>query len=75
VAVVVVDSPEQIDAFVPLVQHLVTDGLITMEDLRAVGHPARREDAATEGGTTADGHPGMLRWLGHQGCRAEVGVR
>jgi hypothetical protein len=33
-----------------------------VDDLRAVGHPARREDAATEDGTTADGHPGIPRW-------------
>jgi PII-like signaling protein len=38
VAVVIVDTPERIDAFVPLVAGLVTDGLITVEDLRAIAH-------------------------------------
>ena len=37
VAVVVVDTPDRIDAFLPLVQHVVTDGLITVDDLSAIG--------------------------------------
>src|SRR5512133_1178719 len=38
VAVVIVDTPEKVDAFVPLVAGLVTDGLITVEDVRVTGH-------------------------------------
>ena len=46
VAVVIVDTPERIDAFLPQLQRLVTDGLITVDDLRAVG-PQGRPAAAT----------------------------
>ena len=49
VAVVVVDSPDRIDALLPLVQNLVSDGLITIEDLRAVGHRGRDQAAAGRG--------------------------
>jgi PII-like signaling protein len=46
VAVAVVDTPEKIDAFVPLVAGLVTGGLITVEDLHAIGPASGREDPA-----------------------------
>ncbi len=48
VAVVVVDAPDRVDAFVPLVRALVTGGLITVEDLRAIGHDRRRDDGAED---------------------------
>jgi PII-like signaling protein len=70
VAVVIVDTPEKIDAFVPLVAGLVTDGLITVEDLRATGHAPGLEDSAAEPGTGSQGHPGMSRWLGHRASAA-----
>ena len=69
VAVVIVDTPERIDAFVPLVRALVTDGLITVDDLRAIGHRGRREGAVEE--DAANGHSRMLRWLVQQ--RASTG--
>jgi PII-like signaling protein len=40
VAVVIVDTPEKVDAFLPRLQELVTDGLITVDDLRAIGRGA-----------------------------------
>jgi uncharacterized protein len=72
VAVVVVDTPERIDAFVPLVQRLVTDGLVTVDDLRAVGHPGRRKGSAGAHRETPEGHPGLLRWLVRQDPAAPV---
>jgi uncharacterized protein len=40
VSVVVVDTPERIEAFVPQVEALVTQGLITVEDVRVIRHVA-----------------------------------
>ncbi|MCW2534455.1 MAG: hypothetical protein JWQ26_154, partial [Modestobacter sp.] len=40
VAVVIVDTPEKVDALLPRLQELVTDGLITVDDLRAIGRGA-----------------------------------
>jgi uncharacterized protein len=74
VAVVVVDTPERIDAFVPLVQRLVTDGLVTVDDLWAVGHPGRRKGSAGAHRETPEGHPGLLRWLVRQDPSAPVEV-
>jgi PII-like signaling protein len=59
VAVVIVDTPEQIDAFVPLVQRLVTDGLITVDDLRAIGHRARRDAPAAAPSSMSADDPGQ----------------
>jgi PII-like signaling protein len=59
VAVVIVDTPERIDAFVALVRELVTDGLITVDDLRAVGRRGRRDVGAAE--EAVDGLPGPVR--------------
>jgi hypothetical protein len=70
VAVVIVDTPEKVDAFVPLVAGLVTDGLMTVEDLRAIGHAPGLEDSAAEPGSGSHGHPGMPRWLGHRASGA-----
>jgi uncharacterized protein len=36
VAIVIIDVPEKIDAFLPVLQSLVTDGLVTVDDLRAI---------------------------------------
>jgi uncharacterized protein len=38
VSVVVVDTTERIEAFVPQVEALVTQGLITVEDVRVIRH-------------------------------------
>jgi PII-like signaling protein len=60
VAVVVVDTPDRIDAFLPLVQHLVTDGLITVDDLSAIGR-RRGGEAGSGRGATGTGRRGLLR--------------
>jgi PII-like signaling protein len=65
VAVVIVDTPERIDAFLPSVQQLVTDGLITVEDVRAIGHAPGQGDA--EDVTASAPHAGLLRWRAHHG--------
>jgi hypothetical protein len=72
VAVVIVDTPEKVDAFVPLVAGLVTDGLITVEDLRAIGHAPGLEDSAAEPATGSQGHPSMSRPLGHRASAASA---
>jgi PII-like signaling protein len=59
VAVTIIDGPEKIDAFVPLVRALVTThGLITVDDLRAVELLGRRDAARAEDptGTSTDAH-------------------
>jgi PII-like signaling protein len=70
VAVVIVDTPERIDAFLPQLQQLVTDGLITVDDLRAVGPRAHRA-AATEDPGAPENHPGRLRWPAHHRAPVE----
>ena len=70
VAVVIVDTPERIDAFLPQLQQLVTDGLITVDDLRAVGRRTHRAAAAEDPGAR-EGHPGRLRWPAHHRAPAE----
>lgn len=64
VAVVIVDTPEKIDAFLPLVRGLVTDGLITVDDLRAIGHLGRAAGAAGD-----DSAPDV-----HSGCCGGWGI-
>ena len=55
VAVIVVDTPDRIDAFLPLVQHLVTDGLITVDDLSAIGRHRGGEAGSGRGATGTGG--------------------
>jgi hypothetical protein len=43
IAAVIVDTPARVDAFLPQVQEIVTDGLITVEDVRAIGHVAGKD--------------------------------
>lgn len=38
VAVIIVDTQEKIDAFIPEVTELVDEGLMTVEDVEIVGH-------------------------------------
>lgn len=45
VAVVVVDTAERIDAFLPDVEALVTEGLITLADVEVVRYVGRRDEA------------------------------
>ena len=47
VAVVVIDSPDRIRAFLPQLDELITEGLITLDEVevvRHVGRPADRRD-------------------------------
>lgn len=44
VAVVVVDTAERIEAFLPLVEPLVTEGIVLVEDVRVVRHVGRVGD-------------------------------
>jgi len=41
VAVVVIDTAERIDAFLPQVQEVVGEGLVTVDDVRVVHHTFR----------------------------------
>jgi hypothetical protein len=41
VSVVLVDSPERIEAFLPEVEELVTEGLVIVDDVRVVRHVGR----------------------------------
>ena len=52
VAVVVIDRPERIDAFLPLVQEVVSEGLVTVDDVEVVVH-AYRHGEDGEGGRAA----------------------
>jgi PII-like signaling protein len=45
VSVVVVDTPERIEAFLPEVEELVTEGLVIVDDVRVVRHVARQPEA------------------------------
>ena len=73
VAVVIVDTPERIDAFLPVVQALVTDGLVTVDDLRAIHRAQPRGTSSPEEGPDGDRHHGMLRRLTHLGVAAHAG--
>lgn len=70
VAVVIVDTPERIAAFLPQLQELVTDGLITVDDLLAVG-PRTRPAAATEDRGAPHEHADRRWWPGHHRATAE----
>ena len=49
VAVVVVDRAERIDAFLPQVQEVVTEGLVTVDDVEVVVHTFRRDAGPATG--------------------------
>jgi uncharacterized protein len=82
VAIVIVDAPEKIDAFLPVVKTLVTDGLVTVDDLRAMrrgrprGAPSPDEEADQEADEEADQEAdedqrrGLLQRLAHRGAPA-----
>lgn len=42
--VLIVDAPDRIDAFVPQLQELVTEGLILADDVEVIHHAARSGD-------------------------------
>jgi PII-like signaling protein len=69
VVIVIVDSPDRIDGFLPVVQSLVIDGLVTVDDLRAIRRAERRQDSRADG-ADSDRHPGMLLRLAHLGAGA-----
>ncbi|MCU1671677.1 MAG: hypothetical protein JWP40_4604 [Blastococcus sp.] len=73
VAIVIVDAPERIDAFLPVVQSLVTDGLITVDDLRAIHRAQPRSAYSPEGEPDGYRHHGMLQRLTHLGALAHAG--
>jgi uncharacterized protein len=60
VAIVIVDVPEKIDAFLSVVRSLVTDGLVTVDDLRAIhrAHPRGASKPGEEPDT--ERHRGVL---------------
>ncbi len=72
VAIVIVDAPERIDAFLPVVQNLVTGGLVTVDDLRAIGSTGRRGSPADDA-IGPGRRPGVLRRPAHPGPPAHHG--
>lgn len=46
VAVVIIDSPEKIEAFLPQVAEIVTEGLITVDDVEVAVHRYRKGSAS-----------------------------
>lgn len=42
ILVVIVDTPEKIDAFLPQVEEVVTEGLVTLEDVEVAVHRFRK---------------------------------
>jgi PII-like signaling protein len=46
VVVVVIDTPERIDAFLPQVEELVTEGLVTLDDVVVVHHRFRAPEGS-----------------------------
>jgi uncharacterized protein len=72
VAIVIVDAPEKIDAFLPVVKTLVTDGLVTVDDLRAIRRGRPRDASSPDEEADEDERPGLLRRLAHLGVPAHV---
>ena len=56
VVVVIVDAPEKVDAFLPVIDELVTEGLVTIEDVSVRVHRYRRSS-----GSSSDGSSGGAR--------------
>lgn len=46
IVVVIVDTPEKIDAFLPQVDEVVTEGLVTLEDVEVAVHRYRKPPAS-----------------------------
>jgi PII-like signaling protein len=57
VAVVIIDRAERIDAFLPQVQEIVAEGLVTIDDVEVVVHTFRRDAAGGEGSAASGGAP------------------
>jgi uncharacterized protein len=45
--VLIIDAPERIDAFLPEIQELVTEGLIICDDVQVVHHAVRGSDKSS----------------------------
>ncbi len=50
VVVVIVDTPEKVDAFLPVIDELVTEGLVTVDDVSVRVHRFRGPAATPSGG-------------------------
>jgi PII-like signaling protein len=46
ILVVIVDTPEKIDAFLPQVEEIVTEGLVTLDDVEVALHRFRKPPAS-----------------------------
>ena len=55
VAVVVVDTEERVRAFLPQLDELVTEGLVTLDDCEVIRYAGRTDDADNQGKTDAKG--------------------
>ncbi|AVV46376.1 DUF190 domain-containing protein [Streptomyces sp. ID05-04B] len=55
VAVVIVDTREQVEAFLPQLDELVTEGLVVLDECRVLRHAGRSADAAGDGAGTGAG--------------------
>ncbi|SFL22244.1 DUF190 domain-containing protein [Geodermatophilus ruber] len=73
VAIVIVDVPEKIDGFLPVVKSLVTDGLVTIDDLRAIHRAHPRGASSPEEEPDAERHRGVLHRLTHLGALTHAG--
>jgi PII-like signaling protein len=47
--IVIVDTAERIEEFLPQVEELVTDGMIAVDDVQVLGYTGRAEPARTQG--------------------------
>ena len=48
VAIVIIDSAERIDAFLPELEEVVTEGLVVVDDVRVVSHRFRGPGAGSD---------------------------
>ncbi|MFF6804946.1 DUF190 domain-containing protein [Streptomyces sp. NPDC012616] len=58
VAVVIVDTPERVEAFLPRLDELVTDGLVVLDECRVLGRTRRGSGADGDGGGDGGGRRG-----------------
>ena len=55
VVVVIVDTPEKVDAFLPVIDELVTEGLVTLDDVSVRVHRFRGRSGESSGGSGPSG--------------------
>ncbi|MDX3803228.1 DUF190 domain-containing protein [Streptomyces sp. AK04-3B] len=58
VAVVIVDTPERVEAFLPQLDELVTDGLVVLDECRVLRYAGRDGGAGGDGGGSREGRGG-----------------